>query len=245
MDFLDFIRKVHKERKQGWIAKHYGSGPHPSGSPQSVHGKKGKREPRVQVGITSFKTEKGQTPKQMKKDMDELERELKKTGVKNLSVKLGTGGWEGGSEPTFVIQFEGDGAARKVLARKAKEWDQSAVIIMEHVKKGGHPQTRISFGEALTEVEYRAVERGLLDASNRHGAGMGGWTWGRDMSGHPVLIMQCIPKWGGVPDKHITASKDLLAQLKGLGYDASMRKLGAKVEVWEKEVGDYDEILAG
>lgn len=245
MTFLDFIRKMHQEKRkrQRFVVKHYGPGPHPSGSPQSVHGKKGKKGLAIQVGITSYKSEKGQTPKQMKRDMAELKQDLGKTDIEDLSIDLGAGGWEGGSEPTFVTQFEGDGKARRILAEKAKKWDQEAVIIMQHVRKGGQPQTRISFGEALTEDEYRVVENGLLAASHRRKAGIGGWTWGQSADGHPVLIIQCIPKWGGNPKQHIPTSRDLLEKLRKIGYSVSLRTLRAEVEIWEREAGDYDRIL--
>jgi len=173
--------------------------------------------------------------------MDELRRDLGKTGVRNLSVELGTGGWEGGSEPTFITSFEGDGKARRVLAEKAKKWDQEAVIIMQYVQKGGQPQTRISFGEALTEQEHRAIEKGLLGASRRHKANIGGWTWGQGANGHPELIVQCIPQWGGNSKSHVEASQDLLDRLQKIGYDASLRKLRTRIEVWEAK--DYDRIL--
>ncbi len=43
--------------------------------------------------------------------------------------------------------------------------------------------------------------------------------------------MQCIPQWGGNPERHVTASQDLLNQLRKVGYDVSLHKLRAKVEV--------------
>lgn len=240
--FLDFIRKAHEEKKARGLVIKGGPGSGWFAPPRGTHGKGGKG-PTIQVGITSYKSEKGQGLKQLKRDMAELKRDLGKTNVRDLSVVLGTGGWEGGGEPTFITLFKGDGEARRILAEKAKKWDQDAVIIMQRVSKGGQPQTRISFGEALTKEEYRIVEKGLLAASKRHGAGIGGWTWGRGANGHPELIAQCIPQWGGKSKGHIEASRDLLKRLQKLGYDVSLDQLQVKVEVWEKEAGDYDRIL--
>jgi hypothetical protein len=243
MDFQAFVEKQEKKRRPWlWrlIEKHMGPGPHPCGTPQSVHAGDGKKG-HVQVGITSAKP--GKSLEQIEKELGEFKAMMKKTPVKNLSVELGTGGWEGGSEPTFVTQYEGNGEARRILAEKAKAWNQDAVILMRYVRSGGQPQTRISFGEALTEEECRTVEAGLLQISGRHGAGIGGWTWGQGANGQPELIMQCIPHWGGNAKNHSVATKELSNQLGKMGYKVTHSELWVEVEVWEK--GDYDRILAG
>ena len=77
MDFLDFIRKVHEEKRErekllvkggkgsGWYAP-----------PKGTHtGRKQKGEG-IRVGITSFKSEKGQGLKELKRNMGELKSAL-------------------------------------------------------------------------------------------------------------------------------------------------------------------------
>jgi hypothetical protein len=201
--------------------------------------------PSVRVGITSFRETKGQAMEQLKKDMASLEDDLEATPVQDVSVSLGTGGWEGGSEPTFVTQYRGNGAAKKVLAEKAKEWNQDGVILVEQVKKGGTPESRLNFSEPLNEGQMRKAEQALLAASERHGAGIGGWTWANNGGKGPELITDCIPQWGGNPDSHAAAVKETMSMLKEMGLGSSYSESRVKVETWSRDEGDYDRVIKG
>ena len=177
----------------------------------------------------------GKTIEQVKEEMGEFRSLLEKTPVENLSVQLGTGGWEGGSEPTWVTQYDGDGEALRVLAQAGKKWDQDAVLVMKHVTKGGQPQTRLSFAEAMSEPEMRGVEKILVSE------GIGGWTWAQGKSG-PTLIATSIPQWGGEERAHLKASNTVQGILKESGYDVSMKTLRVDVTVMERDT--YDDFIS-
>lgn len=198
----------------------------------------------VRVGITSFKDDKGQTAKRLEKDMDELKSALEDTPAHDVTVALGTGGFEGGSEPTFVTQFRGDGEARKALARKAKEWNQDSVIVTTPVKEGGTPEGRLSFSRALDAAEIEKVNQTILAASDKLGAGIGGWTWAQGKDG-PEFIANCIPEWGGNPETHIQAMRAAKEILKKSGLGSTLAEGQAEVEIWERDKGDYDRIIEG
>lgn len=200
--------------------------------------------PTVRVGITSFKDDQGQGLEQLKKDMAALEDDLDATPAQDVTVSLGTGGFEGGSEPTFVTQFRGNGQARKALAKRAKEWNQDSVIVTTPVKRGGTPEGRLSFNRPLDEAEIRKVNQTVLAASKKVDAGIGGWTWSQGKNG-PEFIANCIPGWGGNPETHIQAMRAAMTVLEKAGLGASLSEGRAKVEVWERDSGDYDRIIAG
>ena len=200
--------------------------------------------PTVRVGITSYKDEKGQALEQLKKDMASLEDDLEATPAQDIDVSLGTGGWEGGSEPTFVTQYRGNGAARKALAKRAKEWNQDGVIIVEQVKRGGTPECRLTFDRPLTQGEIEVARDTILAASQRHNAGISGWTWANGGKG-TQFITDCIPKWGGNPETYATAVKEAMGLLKEMGMGSTYGESRVKVETWSNDEGDYDRVLRG
>jgi len=202
------------------------------GKPVMITGPK--KRGRTQVGITSARP--GKTQKQIEAEMHEFEEMMKETPVENLTVQMGTGGWEGGSEPTWVTQYDGDGEAVKVLAEAGKKWDQDGVLVMRHVQKGGQPQTRLSFGETLGEPEMRGVEKMLVSE------GIGGWTWGQGAKG-PELIMTSIPQWGGEAKKHSAASKVVHSALRDAGYSVGLSTKRVDVTVMERD--SYDDFISG
>lgn len=198
------------------------------GPPKGTHGT-GRQ---VQVGITSARP--GKTIEQVTKEMDEFRALMEKTPVTNLSVHLGTGGWEGGSEPTWVTQYDGDGEAIKVLAQAGKKWDQDAVLVMRHVTEGGQPQTRLAFAETIDMPEMREIGKVLVSE------GIGGWTWAQGKDG-PILIATSIPQWGGESEAHIKASSAIQGILKGAGYDVGLKTLYVDVTVMERDT--YDDFI--
>lgn len=199
------------------------------GPPKGTHGT-GRQ---VQVGITSARP--GKTTEQIEKEMDEFRTLMEETPVKNLSIQLGTGGWEGGSEPTWVTQYDGDGEAMKVLAQSGKKWDQDAVLVMQHVTEGGQPQTRLAFAEEIDMPEMREIEKVLVSE------GIGGWTWAEGKDG-PVLIATSIPQWGGEKAAHLKASSTIWGILKEAGYSVGLKALYVDVTVMERDT--YDDFIS-
>ena len=163
---------------------------------------------------------------------------MKETPVTNLSVHLGIGGWDGGAEDTFVTQYDGNGEGRKALARFARDHDQDAVLIQRYVSKrtpGAQPQNRMVFADDLGADDVKAIESALTDN------GFGGWTWGR--SGEkPLLMLTCVPQWGGNAAAHRKSFAELSTDLRNSGTRFSASEKSVLVEVMER--GDYDVIIA-
>lgn len=67
-----------------------------------------------------------------------------------------------------------------MLARAAKKWDQDAVLVMRQVRKGGEPQTRLTFDRNLSASEIQSIQQSMV------AQGIGGWTWGQSR-GKPQL----------------------------------------------------------
>ncbi|KKL08374.1 hypothetical protein LCGC14_2576500, partial [marine sediment metagenome] len=108
------------------VERHYGPGPHPSGSDQSVHSGGGKRA----IGITSARE--GKLSKQVFADMRAFQERLEEIkSLSNISVKPGVGGWEGGRESTWLVSFRGNGEATSLIAETAKRHDQDGVLLLE------------------------------------------------------------------------------------------------------------------
>lgn len=234
-----------RESHRGYTSRHYGPGDHPSGSPQTVHagnggggggggGKKGGKATRV--GITSARP--GKPNRQVFEEMGKFEEQLKaiKT-VKNAKVEPGLGGWEGGSEPTWIVSYEGNGQAMLLLARTAQEYNQDAVLLM---KQGTDSVlTDFAFQRALKPSERRAVEEMAVDV------GMGGWTWYREQGGHAVLRAVAVPQWGGDKDTHLQNAEKIQTMLRAAGMDPVFSSMPVSVDIMQREgENSYEEILA-
>ena len=171
----------------------------PFGGPGSGNwahaGRKGKRGGsqsvkggRFQIGITSARPDKKTV--QVEREMEDFKAAMKATPVKGMSVHLGVGGWEGGSEPTYVTQYTGNGEAKAALAAFGKKHDQDGVLIQRYVRKGtpgAQPQSRVVFDRSVDGKEIQAIEGAMVSK------GFGGWTWGRY-------------RWQGDADAHLHSS---------------------------------------
>ena len=186
------------------------------------------------AGITSARP--GKTREQVAKNMEVLHRDLSAV-AKDVRLSMGTGGWEGGSEPTHICQFTNGAPALSVLAKYAKEHDQDAAIVMKGVSRNdpnAAPQQRLKFGRPLDEPAMRVVEKQLV--SN----GIGGWTWAND-GGKTALVVQTIKQWGGSPEADLKAIQGLRDALNGLG--ANVRYGVSYTDVTVMERGGYDEFI--
>lgn len=230
-------------RVKAGVVRHYGPGSHPgTGTDQDVHGGTGAggsgSQRKTQVGITSARP--GRPSEQVYSDMRDFEGRLRQIeSISGVSVTPGIGGWEGGEEPTWVVEYEGNGQALRLLAETAKEFNQDAVLIMKApADGGGQPVIDWHFGDAISEAERDGIQDVLVEA------GIGGWTWYRDRSGQSVLRAVAVPQWGGSAGKHLAAA-DLVSELfaqAGLTYRRNDGTVG--IEIMERE-GEfsYDRVL--
>jgi hypothetical protein len=194
----------------------------------------GESRPAVRAGVTSARP--GKDMEQIRKEMAEFEEMLKQTPVENLKVQLGTGGWEGGSEPTFVTSYEGNGEALKVLARAGKMWNQDGVLVMQRVDEGGEPLSRLSFGQDLSPEQMGAIEKALVRN------GLGGWTWGRHEEGTSLMAVN-VPQWGGEAESHRQAMANILDTLKQAGLEVQHEEESVLVVTMDED--SYDEYIGG
>lgn len=223
------------------LERHYGPGPHPgTGTEQTVHagdGGGGKRK----VGITSAKP--GKESRQVFEEMREFESAMAKLrGVSGLRIKPGVGGWEGGQEPTWVVEFSGDGEAEALIAETAKKHNQDAVLLMDPCGSGEDCQPVIDweFSDPVIPAERDQIAQILPEM------GMGGWTWFRKPNGHSVLRVVSVPQWGAVAEEYIRISEQLHAVFSEANMPSSMNLGYARVRIMEKE-GDnaYDRFIGG
>jgi hypothetical protein len=156
----------------------------------------------TRVGITSARPErKGESD--IYADMADFAKNLKsiKT-VSGVTVEPGQGGWEGGSEPTWVVSYDGNGEATQLLARTGLRYNQDGVLIYKPCEGGDcSPVIDWVFEGELDATDQTIVESALVDS------GIGGWTWFAN-SGKLTLRALSVPQWGGDADAHMqSASK--------------------------------------
>jgi len=212
-----------------------GSGHHGHrGRPGEVGGsQKGKGLGKVAVGITSAKP--GKSAQRVYAEMGVFESRMTEIkGVKNLSVQAGIGGWEGGSEPTWVVSYSGNGNALRLIAETARKHDQEAVLLMRECEppQDCSPVTDFHFENPLSDQERVEVE-GLLVSM-----GLGGWTWFRDGEERRVLRSVAVPQWGGSRQKHLSATRRLRKMFDAVELPHEYTEGEVWVDVMERE-GDY------
>jgi len=193
--------------------------------------------PRFQVGITSARPEK--TKGQVALEMNDFKALLGGTPVSDLSVSLGIGGWEGGSEPTYITQYTGNGEAKRALAHFAQKHNQDAVLIQKYVSKdteGAQPQNRVSFDSDIDEPAMREIEKSLV------ARGFGGWTWGKQ-GNNAMLMLTCIPQWGGDANEHRASFASLMNDLRNAGLSFSGTERPVLVDIMERD--DYAQVIEG
>lgn len=227
--YIDWVRG----QRAASLAKHYGPGPHPDGSPQSVHGQRGgqllwrqehgvdahgqplpegtSERPEFMVGITGHRGQDDpehfisntQNYKDLRKLVDDLEKV-----VDDVLFAPARGGWQGGWEPSSTITYNGNGEALRLLAEFGIKHNQDAVLI---VKAGGNEK---SFDIELTkgvDGKLKQAEKVIADA------GLGGWTWLK-LNGKSTIRLCSVPEWGAnVGEEQIGK---LIEGLKGIGLEA-------------------------
>jgi len=226
----------------GRPGKEGGSGPGRSGAGHSLKDPTGRtlgspasQEVIVDVGITSARP--GKTPFQVRQDMDEFEASMRQTGVRNLSVKIGVGGYEKQHEPTWITSFSSDGEIPlAALAAAGKKYNQDSVLVMRHVKEGGSPQVHLDFSHDLDSRQMGAVEN-VLRANE-----VGGWTW-HNKAGRTSLMMACIPQWGGESEAHLRTTRSVQSTLKKAGVRTGYRVKQVDITILDRD--NYDSYIGG
>ena len=189
-------------------------------------------KPSFQIGITSARP--GKPADQIQRDMEEFGAVMSETPIENLSVQLGTGGWEGGEEPTFITSYDGNGEALSALAEYGKKWNQDGVLVMQRAESGGEPQSRISFNTNLDQNHMAAIEQSMTSQ------GIGGWTWGHNDNGTMLMAVN-ITQWGGDATQHRQAIQSLLTDFAGAGMNVDFEELS--VLVVAMDASNYDDFI--
>jgi len=197
----------------------------------------------TEVGITSARPEgdPGHTDtKVVFARMRKFEGNLKLLpGVENVRVQPGVGAWQGGSEPTWVVSYKGNGEATKLLAQTAKDYNQDAVLVLkgDGGEGGKSVASEFVFDRGVDSAERDAVHAVLA------AEGIGGWTWFK-RSGHTVLRAVAVPQWGGDPTVHHAASQTISETLARHGFTHRLLEKPVSVTVLERDKGDYDRLTA-
>ncbi len=232
-DLLDRVKGMFRRVRRA-IERHHGLGDHPgTGTSQEVHGKGGGGK--TAVGVTSARPgkESGQVFEEMRSFADEL-NEI--TSIKNVSVTPGLGGWQGGRESTWVVSYEGNGDAMRLIARTAKLHEQEGVLFTR--PGGDEPVSSFAFSDRVTPNERDEVENLLSEV------GIGGWQWFRLPNGNPTLRIVNVPQYGGDAESHRQAMKKLTQMFDAIEMPHEFNEVVKKVDIFEAEGSyGYDTIL--
>lgn len=181
------------------------------------------------VGITSARP--GKAPRQVFNQMRDFEGRLRGiSSVTNVRVAPGLGAWEGGSEPTWVVSYRGNGEARKLLAETGAKYDQDAVLIMKRNCSGPACDPAVDFSfEGGVSLSAREAIHKILGS-----VGLGGWTWAK-VGGKTTLRMVSVPDWGGDTVKHLEAVKAASEAIAKAGWRHRSKTRWVKTEVLTRE----------
>lgn len=224
---------------QGWWVVNRGSSKSGNWGHKGVKGRRGGSAPRstgavYQVGITSYRD--GKELAMVRAQMEQFEGDLK-ASAKDVQVQEGTGGWEGGSEPTWITSFTDGPAALSQVAETAKKYDQDAALIMKQSTEGApgaSPKVNVGFDQSLSKEQMQEVEATMVTA------GLGGWTWGQK-GGKTTVMAACIPAWGGEPKAHLDAMDTVMAVCQDTMGKVTSSIDWAEMTVMERD--DYDRFI--
>ena len=179
------------------------------------------------------------------KHMRQFEAQLKELpGVSRVSVKPGVGGWNGGSESMWQIYYRGNGAARKLVAQTAKQYNQDSVLVLNKCHKGAdcQPAVELFFRGGISPTTREHIHATLL------AHGITGWTWMK-RDGKSLLRMVNVPPWstwGGDGVKHQQATATISRELHEYGIDNFRKVHKVGVSIMEREgAHSYDAIIGG
>ena len=88
----------------------------------------------TRVGITSARpagAPDARTSRTVYRDMHAVADQLRALpGVRRVSATPGVGAWQGGRESSWIVAYQGNGEARRLLARVGAQFNQDAVLLM-------------------------------------------------------------------------------------------------------------------
>lgn len=190
------------------------------------------------VGITSALP--GRANRQVFQEMAQFKKDLAAIPtVSRVSVVPGIGAFEGGSEPTWVVSYRGNGEATKLLAKTGARYQQQAVLVFRGAgRSDGSPMVDFTFDNGV-KMETRKQIHSMLIA-----AGWGGWSWFK-RGGKTVLRAACVPQWGGKPLAHMAIAKWVSEDLTKMGLTHKTAARQVKVELMTLEgTNSYAKALA-
>jgi hypothetical protein len=206
----------------------------------------GTSSPKYQIGITSHR--RAPEPGFKPEHLQEFRDAMKQTPVKKLRVNLGRGGWKDeagvGREPSFITQYKGNGEGIKALARFGKKYNQDGVLVQRYCGKdepGAQPQVRIAFSSKVTPQERSRIENLMLGIKTGD-KGIEGWSWTKH-GGKRVLMLTCVPPWGGEASAHMANCAKLKSALMQSGHRVSSRTRSVAVTAIGRD--DYDDFISG
>ena len=202
-----------------------GSEPGYTHVPGSVRG-----EGRKKAGLTSHRP--GRNPREVFQEMRDFEKKLRSlSGVKDVTVSPGVGAWQGGREPTWIIDYAGNGNALELIRRTAAEYNQDAAILLGDPQGTEGSVTEITFGESIEPEERGEIENILIEA------GQTGWTWSRETGGRAKMTLMSLPQYEPDAAAHTARMERVLAQIQATGMRTSRADYRTPVRVFERGRG--------
>lgn len=175
--------------------------------------------------------------KDVAKEMRKVKGQLQQIpGVSKVTVEPALGQWGDGDEFSWAVSYDGNGAAKKLMAKVGKTWNQDGVLL---IQKTGGP------GDSMWEMTFDHVplktRRALAPALSKH---LTGWTWFK-RDGKTVLRSVSVPAWGGKNNRH-QASRERLEQVfKKAGLAVTSKAIsGYTTQVMERSgPRSYDNMI--
>lgn len=208
-------------------------------------GRRGGSLPRHYVGITSARPDNTSTER-IELQGKAFEKKLRSIpGVRDAYVHLGRGAWQGGGEDTWVVQYKGNGEAKKLVAQMGKQYNQDGVLYLSRGKESDAAEPteahEISFS-GFTKEEREAVDE-LLG-----GLGFGGWTW-LGGGNRTTLRLVAVPQWGSPPEELRERVETFKQHIQQRGLRSEHKVVsGLYVETFNNSgmgTRTYDDIIAG
>jgi hypothetical protein len=153
--------------------------------------------------------------------------------VKNVSVAPAVGVWQGSTEPSWSVHYEGNGEARKLLARTGKQYTQDAVMLLHPVGTPGSvpsSMTTLVFPSGVSGQARDTIHEIMLED------GFSGATWSK-VNGATVL--RIVNVGADMP----THRAQMDALLKDLGETKTGVPVARHRTVGVEFMSDYDEEL--
>jgi len=179
----------------------------------------------TRVGITSYRA--GATNRATFDAMRAFEAKLTAIpGVRQVAVQPAQGAYHGGWEPSWSVQYRGNGEARRLLAATGQAHQQDAVLVMQGCR-GNLGCNSIGTEFVFDKPVSLARREGLAKLFGAHG--LGGWTWYKS-GGKTTLRMVAVPHWGGTVAGHTKVMASLRRSFGKLGMGHQTRHTKLHVE---------------